>query len=154
MAERAAAAANEVRAAEKSVAAVNEIRAAERTAAAKPLNNTLDIEKAAYAQKDFGLTFGTGGPLERQSLASVVNKLYDGVMTPADLPVDIIRRGDNTLILNTRTSQTLEQAGIPRSQWTIIDRTGQASFEKRLTDQLRKNGLDEKGITTVKPRGR
>ena len=52
----------------------------------------------------------------------------------------------NKLILNTRSAQALERAGIPRSQWNPVNMTGNAAAEKRLTDQLRRNGLDSSGI--------
>jgi hypothetical protein len=34
---------------------------------------------------------------------------------------------------------TLTQAGIPRSQWNAVNRTGDAAFEARLTGQLQKS---------------
>ena len=67
----------------------------------------------------------------------------------ADLPVDYIVRDGNTLILNTRTSQALTQAGISRSQWNAINRTGNDFYEDLLTGQLSRNRLTLEGIETV-----
>jgi hypothetical protein len=67
-------------------------------------------------------------------------------MTPADVPIDVIARGDNTLILNTRSAQALTRAGIPRTEWTVVDRTGDPLSESFLDDQLARNGLDNTGF--------
>lgn len=61
------------------------------------------------------------------------------------MPIDVIVRDGNPLILNTRSSQALTRAGVPRSSWTVINRTGQAEFEDRLTGQLTRNGLTSAG---------
>ena len=63
----------------------------------------------------------------------------------ADVPIDVIVRDGNSLILNTRSSQALIRAGVPRSSWNVIDRTGQAAYESRLTGQLTRNGLSSYG---------
>jgi hypothetical protein len=61
----------------------------------------------------------------------------------------MIRREGKTLILNTRSSQALKEAGIPRSQWRVVNRTGQRDYERRLSDQLRNNKLDANGVDSV-----
>ncbi len=65
------------------------------------------------------------------------------------MPIEYIMRDGNTLILNTRTSQALTRAGIPRSQWNAVNRTGDALFEELLTGQLTRNKLTSEGISTV-----
>ena len=72
-------------------------------------------------------------------------------MNVADVPVEYIIRDGNTLILNTRTSQALTQAGIPRYQWNAIDRTGNSLFEELLTGQLLRNRLTPEGISIIRP---
>ncbi|MFA9466856.1 MAG: hypothetical protein ACERKN_21585 [Velocimicrobium sp.] len=57
------------------------------------------------------------------------------------------------MILNTRTSQALTQAGISRSQWSTINQTGNTFFEDLLTGQLTRNGLSSSGTPTVRPSG-
>lgn len=58
------------------------------------------------------------------------------------------------LILNTRSAQALEEAGVPRSQWSVSDMTGDAGAEDRLSGQLTRNGLDSRGTSTVRRTGR
>ena len=83
----------------------------------------------------------------------MVNAIKAGKINVNDIPVEYIVRDGNTLILNTRTSQALTQAGIPRSQWVSINRTGDQFFEKLLDGQLLRNKLTSEGISMVRPSG-
>lgn len=57
----------------------------------------------------------------------------------------MIVRDGNTLVLNTRSAQALERAGIPSDQWNLVNRTGERDFEARLDGQLDRNGLGSDG---------
>lgn len=83
----------------------------------------------------------------------MVNAIISGKVNTSDIPIEYIVRDGNTLILNTRTSQALTQAGIPRNQWSTINRTGNEFFEDLLTGQLTRNGLTSAGTPTVRPSG-
>ena len=61
----------------------------------------------------------------------------------------IVRNGQ-TLILNTRSATALAGAGTPRSAWSVVNTTGNAAAEVRLTAQLARNGLTEAGVGTVR----
>lgn len=119
------------------------------------------LDNANYAQKIYSNTFSAEGRKIYSDLAGepintiddLVNAINSGKVNVADLPIEYIVRDGNTLILNTRTSQALTQAGIPRSQWNAIDRTGDALFEELLTGQLSRNKLTSEGISTVRPSG-
>ncbi|WP_428633992.1 hemagglutinin repeat-containing protein [Sedimenticola sp.] len=111
------------------------------------------LEDANYAQKTFGKNFSSAGKFAGQSVNDVAAALESGNLKPSDVPIDYITRNGNTLILNTRSSQALTQAGIPRSQWNAVNRTGDAAFEARLTGQLQRNNLTEAGISTVRQSG-
>jgi hypothetical protein len=104
-------------------------------------------------QKTFGKNFSSAGKFAGQSVDDVAAALKSGNLKPSDVPIDYITRNGNTLILNTRSSQALTQAGIPRSQWNAVNRTGDAAFEARLTGQLQRNNLTESGISTVRQSG-
>ena len=60
-------------------------------------------------------------------------------MKPTEVPVNYIVRDGQAIILNTRSAQALEAAGIPRSQWTGVNQTGDELFESLLDGQLRRN---------------
>ena len=111
------------------------------------------LESANYAQKTFGANFSATGKFAGQTVDDVAGALSSGKLKVGDVPIDFIKRGDSTLILNTRSSQALTQAGIPRSQWKVVDRTGQKKFEAMLDGQLKRNKLSESGISTVRQSG-
>lgn len=80
--------------------------------------------------------------------------LKNGDIKVSDVPVDYVTIDGNKLILNTRTSTALQDAGIPRSQWFATDRTGQTAYGNKLfddlaRDQLRRNDLPSSGSPTI-----
>lgn len=69
----------------------------------------------------------------------------DGTLNPSQIKIDYIVRDGNKLIMNTRSAQALTRAGIPRSAWSGVNRTGQALYENLLSGQLTRNGLTSVG---------
>jgi hypothetical protein len=69
-----------------------------------------------------------------------------GIVDPNMIPVKVIVRDGNTLILSTRTAVMLTKAGVPRSRWLVHDVTGVPYFEEGLTRRLQKNNLTSQGI--------
>lgn len=108
-------------------------------------NTGADIGRANFAQRAFSETFSRGGAFSGRTIDDVAGSLRSGAMSSKDVPIDVIVRDGNTLILNTRSSQALMRAGISRSSWNVIDRTGQAAYETRLSSQLGRNGLTSLG---------
>ena len=121
--------------------------------------NSSVLDDANYAQKTYGnrergirkYTKLAGEPIN--TIDDLVNAIKTGKINVNDLPVEYIVRDGNTIILNTRTSQALTQAGIPRSQWNAINRTENDIFESMLDGQLLRNKLTSEGIATVRPSG-
>ena len=111
------------------------------------------LEDASYAQKTFGQAFSSEGTFAGRTVEDVAGALKSGAMKPGEVPIQYITRDGQTLILNTRSAQALEQAGIPRSQWNAVNMTGDAAAEARLTAQLQRNGLTNQGTSTVRPSG-
>ncbi|MFB5652565.1 hypothetical protein ACE5IS_18130 [Leptospira wolffii] len=107
-------------------------------------------ENARYAQKTYRTKFDDEGKFKGETVDTVTQKLKLGKMSIEDVPIDYIFRDGNALILNTRSSQALEAAGIPRSKWQWRNRTGQADYETRLTGQLSRNKLTSEGVSTVR----
>ena len=116
-------------------------------------------ENANYAQKTYSNSFSEIGREKYSELAgepiNTIDDLVDSINTKkisiSELPVEYIERDGHTLILNTRTSQALTQAGIPRSEWFTIDRTGNSLYESLLDGQLKRNKLTYEGISEVRP---
>jgi hypothetical protein len=125
----------------------------------KGLNNGV-LDKANFAQKDYSETFSVDGirifskaagrPI--RTISDLTNALKNGDILLSQVPIDYIIRDGNTLILNTRSSQALERAGIPRNQWYAVNRTGNALYEGMLSDQLTNNGLTSVGVPSVSPK--
>ncbi|HEY8749540.1 MAG TPA: hypothetical protein VIM11_16270 [Tepidisphaeraceae bacterium] len=111
------------------------------------------LENANYAQKSFSKAFSTDPEalFPGKTIDDVAGAIRSGQLAPKDVPVQYIVREGNSLILNTRSAQALEQAGIPRSQWNAVNMTGDAGAEARLTGQLQRNGLTSQGTSTVAP---
>ena len=119
------------------------------------------LDNANYAQKTYNNSFSAEGRKKYSELAGepintiddLVNAINYGKINVEDISVEYIVRDGNTLILNTRTSQALTRAGIPRSQWIAVDRTGETFFEELLTGQLSRNKLTSEGISTIRLSG-
>jgi hypothetical protein len=104
------------------------------------------IQKAKWAQRDYGEKFSDGGPLRGRTVQDVADALKSGAMTPDDVRIDVIVRDGNPIILNTRSANALIRAGIPHAEWVVVDRTGEVGYEARLDDQLENNGLGSDGF--------
>jgi RHS repeat-associated protein len=116
-----------------------------QTTASNPLSN------ARFAQAEFSKNFSKQGNFKGASVESVVAQLKTGQLKPSDVPVEYIVRDQNTLMLNTRSAVALTQAGIPRSEWVGKDMTGVAAAEARLSAQLARSELSNKGISYPRP---
>ena len=120
------------------------------------------LENANFAQKTYSTTkfsdegikyFSDIAGKNIQNVDDLVGALKNGNINPSQVPIDYVVRDGNTLILNTRSSQALAQAGIQRSGWNAVNRTGQELYEDLLTGQLKRNNLTSEGIPTVRPSG-
>jgi hypothetical protein len=113
----------------------------------------VDIAGARYSQRTARSTFSDAGNFAGRTIDNVAAALREGRLSPESVPVDVICRDGRWLILNTRSSLALEGAGIPRSWWRVVDRTGQPEFERRLSFRLRSNRLGISGVESVRVRG-
>lgn len=104
---------------------------------------------ALYAQRTFSETFSNAGQaFFRESLGVPVQTIDDlagairaGDVNAGDIPIQTITREGQEYILNNRSAQALDRAGVPRDQWNRVDMTGNADAEARLTGQLERNQL-------------
>jgi RHS repeat-associated protein len=108
---------------------------------------------ANYAQKTFNEAFSSDGAFAGQTIDDVAAAVRGGQMSSAAVPVQYIEREGSTLMLNTRSAQALERAGVSRARWTGVNMTGDPAAEARLTGQLQRNGLTSQGTPTVRPSG-
>ena len=100
-----------------------------------------------------------GRPIE--TVDDLAKAIRDGTIKPSDVPVDYVVGPDGTkLILNTRTSAALDRAGVPKTEWHGVDRTGQpvpgaegTTFNDLADAQLKRNGLPPNGTPNT-PQGK
>jgi len=113
----------------------------------------IDLSDARWTQKGASSRFSKNGAFKERPVSDVAEDLRAGRLSPDDVPVEVIRRDGRVLIVNTRSSLALEEAGIPRSEWKVVDRTGDRDTERTVTWRLRQDRLDSEGTRTVKVRG-
>lgn len=94
-----------------------------------------------------------GKPIK--TVDDLADALKVGTIKSSQLPVDYVDMNGTRLILNTRTSTALEQAGIPRSQWFGRNQTGVEAypgktFNDLAADQLKNNKLPPTGAEKLK----
>ncbi len=111
-------------------------------------NNTLK-----FSQTTASPWFSGEGNLAGFTISDVASQLRTGTLAASDLPVQTITMGGDTLIVNTRSSLALTQAGVPQNQWTFIDMTGDAATEAAIAARLDKNGLTNSGTSTLRITG-
>jgi hypothetical protein len=114
----------------------------------------VNIEDANFAQTTASEAFHPEGNYAGQTITGMANELSSGALAPADVPVQVAVVDGNTLILNTRSALALEEAGIPRAEWTLQNVTGDPEAMQRLENQLANNGLTSAGTPTVRITGR
>jgi len=90
-----------------------------------------------------------------RTVDDLADALKAGTIKPNQLPIDYVDMNGTRLILNTRTSTALEQAGIPRSQWFGRNQTGVEAypgktFNDLAADQLKNNKLPPTGADKLK----
>lgn len=125
------------------------------TANTAVVNNSAGVSSvlanANFAQRYFSETFSAGGAFAGQTIDEVAAALRSGQMSSSAVPIQYIIRDGNTLILNSRSAQALERAGIPRGLWNAVNKTGNSAAEARLTAQLKRSGLTSQGTPNVTP---
>jgi hypothetical protein len=103
----------------------------------------------SLAQRSYREAFSARGSVELSRIAGasirtindLASAIKSGAVDASRITVEVVRRNGTNYVLNTRTAQALERAGIPRSQWSQLNKTGNKAAEKRLSDQLRNNGI-------------
>ncbi len=120
---------------------------------AEELGNGI-LSDAKFAQSTYSEFFSKEGAFAGKSIDDIAAALKNGTLSAEDVPVDYILKDGHVLILNTRSAQALERAGISRADWNAVDRTGEAAYEQRLMEQLKKNNLTTEGTSNVTSTGR
>lgn len=113
-------------------------------------------DDARWSQRDFTPKFSTpddpaASRFSGMPLSEVVSGLRSGRYTTSELPVGVVRLDGHLLIDNTRSSQALMMAGIPRSQWIVRDLSAVPSSVRKIKKRLKRNNLDTGGCWDPTP---
>jgi hypothetical protein len=105
-----------------------------------------------FTQNTASATFRNGSFAGR-TIGDVADAVRSGAVKPSELPVDIISRGGNSLIMNTRSSLALIRGGVSPGDWVTNDVTGDPFFEQVLNQRLAANGLTDEGTEVLRITG-
>jgi RHS repeat-associated protein len=109
--------------------------------------------KFAFSQTTASPWFHADGSFAGQTISDVADQLRSGALSTADVPVRVVTIDGNTLIVNTRSSLALYQAGIPESSWNIIDLSGDPQVVNDISKRLANNELTTSGTPTLRITG-
>ena len=105
-----------------------------------------------FTQTTASATFRNGLFADR-TIGDIAAGLRSGAIKTGELPVDLISRGGNQLIMNTRSSVALMRGGVSPADWITNDVTGDPFFEQVLDKRLAKNGLTDAGTDVIRITG-
>lgn len=106
-----------------------------------------------FSQSTASPAFSAEGTFSGKSISQVADALRSGTMKTSQVPVEFIVCDGNRLIVNTRSSLALRQAGVPESQWNLINRSGVPEIEANITSRLIKNSLGNEGTSFLRITG-
>ena len=106
-----------------------------------------------FSQTTASPWFSAKGDFAGLRVSDVADDLRVGIRTPDSVPVGYIVRDGNNLIVNTRSSLALRQAGVPQKRWKLINMTGDYEVEQQMTRRLRRNRLTSEGTDVLRITG-
>jgi len=103
-----------------------------------------------FSQTTASAAFQEGGALEGRTIGQVVDALRVGELSAKNLPVQYVTVDGNNLIVNTRSALALTRAGIPQSEWIVLQ--NQAALPDIMA-RLTANSLTVQGTATIRITG-
>lgn len=101
--------------------------------ASKPGKDFSQVGQEIYSQL-------AGRPIN--TVEDLTNALKEGVIKPSQVPLDYVIIDGQKVISNTRTSTALSNAGIPKTEWYGVNKTGQTAYEGKTFDNLVQDQLN------------
>ncbi|MBP2639315.1 MAG: hypothetical protein H6Q66_266 [Firmicutes bacterium] len=106
-----------------------------------------------FTQTTASVRFSRNGTFSGKTIGELANDLRTGVLKSTDVPVEYIERDSVKLVVNTRSSLVLRRAGIPETEWNLVNKTGDAFTESKVTERLARNELTEEGTDAIRVTG-
>jgi hypothetical protein len=107
------------------------------------------LENAKFAQPGHSRYFHPKGKFQGRLVKDVVEDIKNGVINPSDIEINYVIRDGNPFIMNTRSSEALKRAGIPRHEWKAVNKTGNRDYERELNDRMQEHGFTSSGGFTT-----
>ncbi|MBK8997997.1 MAG: RHS repeat-associated core domain-containing protein [Myxococcales bacterium] len=105
-----------------------------------------------FSQVTASPSFSEEGTFAGKTIGQLVSELRAGSVSASDVPVGYVTTGEGTnLIVNTRSSLALRRAGIPQSEWNLVDQT--ATELPKIQERLIRNQLTPEGTRTLRITG-
>jgi len=105
-----------------------------------------------FSQATAHWQFNPKGDYAGKTIGQLADLIRRGVVKPSDIKVEYITHvvdGKKVrLIVNTRSSLALKRAGVPESNWNLIDTTAQN--KDKILQRLRDNNLPEDGTDVLR----
>lgn len=79
--------------------------------------------KLRFTQTTASPYFSDEGYFAGQTIGEISKKIRAGTLAIKDVPVEYVVINGNKLIVNTRSALALKRAGIPETQWNLINKT-------------------------------
>jgi RHS repeat-associated protein len=104
-----------------------------------------------FSQTTASPNFGKEGIFADKTIGGLSRDIRTGVIRADQVPVRYVEIEGQNLIVNTRSSLALKRAGVPESQWNLIDTT--ATDAPKIHGRLNRNGLTAEGTQTIRITG-
>jgi RHS repeat-associated protein len=106
-----------------------------------------------FTQTTASESFSIDGFFSGKTIGQVASELRSGALKPAQVPVQYIEGEGVGLIINTRSALSLMRANIPRSQWNLVNVSGNAAAQANIAERLLRNGLTPQGTSVLRITG-
>jgi RHS repeat-associated protein len=106
-----------------------------------------------FAQKTASAGYNERGWFAGRTIGAMVEDLRSGAVKPSSVPVRFVTINGSRLIVNTRSALALIRAGIPTSDWNLVDMTSNKALVSKIQQRLVSNGLTSAGTDVLRITG-
>jgi len=117
------------------------------------LSNSSKEVPLVFSQLTASPEFDSAGDFAGETIGSLAAKIRNGTISPSSVTVNYVVRDGSGLIANNRSALALLRADVPQSEWNLVDMTGNAAWETRITNHLNNNGLTNEGSEIIRITG-
>jgi RHS repeat-associated protein len=102
-----------------------------------------------FSQDTARSLFSDNGTFANETISDIAGQLRSGALSPAEVPVKFVTIDSTNLIVNTRSSVALLEAGVPVEDWSLVNVTEDAREVENIMARLARNELTTAGTEAV-----